>query len=57
MFSLLRQGRPDGENPEELRVACLNRDCDFKGTNGRNYLPLVAVDDMIYRRLPAGKRR
>ena len=53
VFSLLRQGRPDGENPEELRVACLNRDCDFKGTNGRNYLPLVAVDDMIYRRLPA----
>jgi hypothetical protein len=53
VFNLLRQGRPDGDNPEELRVACLNRDCAFKGTNGRNYLPLVAVDDMIYRRLPA----
>jgi hypothetical protein len=53
VFNLLRQGRPDGENPEELRVACLNRDCAFKGTSGRNYLPLVAVDDMIYRRLPA----
>jgi hypothetical protein len=53
VFNLLRQGRPDGDNPEELRVACLNRDCAFKGTSGRNYLPLVAVDDMIYRRLPA----
>lgn len=53
VFNLLRQGRPDGENPDELRVACLNRACAFKGTNGRNYLPLVAVDDMIYRRLPA----
>jgi hypothetical protein len=53
VFNLLRQGRPDGDNPEELRVACLNRDCAFKGTTGRNYLPLVAVDDMIYRRLPA----
>ena len=53
VFNLLRQCRPDGDNPEELRVACLNRDCAFKGTSGRNYLPLVAVDDMIYRRLPA----
>ena len=53
VFNLLRQGRPDVDNPEELRIACLNRDCAFKGTNGRNYLPLVAVDDMIYRRLPA----
>lgn len=53
VFNLLRQGRIDPDNPEELRVACLNRDCAFKGTNGRNYLPLVAVDDMIYRRLPA----
>ena len=53
VFNLLRQGRPDGDNPDELRVACLNRDCAFKGTTGRNYLPLVAVDDMIYRRLPA----
>jgi hypothetical protein len=29
VFNLLRQGRPDGDNPEELRVACLNRDCAF----------------------------
>jgi hypothetical protein len=53
VFQLLRQGRPDTDNPEELRVACLNRSCAFTGTNGRNHLPLLAVDDMIYRRLPA----
>ena len=53
VFNLLRQGRPDGDNPEELRVACLNRSCAFTGSNGSNYLPLLAVDDMIYRRLPA----
>ena len=53
VFNLLRQGRPDGDNPEELRVACLNRNCAFTGSKGSNYLPLVAVDDMIYRRLPA----
>ena len=53
VFNLLRQGRSDQNNPDELRVACLNRACAFTGTSGRNYLPLVAVDDMIYRRLPA----
>lgn len=53
VFNLLRQGRPDGDNPEELRVACLNRSCAFTGSSGSNYLPLLAVDDMIYRRLPA----
>ena len=53
VFKLLRQGVIDPDNPEELRVACLNRGCAFKGTTGRNHLPLVAVDDMIYRRLPA----
>ncbi|MFO8237521.1 MAG: DISARM system helicase DrmA [Prochlorococcaceae cyanobacterium] len=53
VFNLLRQGRPDGDNPEDLRVACLNRSCAFTGNTGSNYLPLAAVDDMIYRRLPA----
>ena len=38
VFNLLRQGRPDGDNPEELRVACLNRDCAFTGTK-RPQLP------------------
>jgi hypothetical protein len=53
VFNLLRQGKPDADNPEELRVACLNRSCAFTGSRGSNYLPLLAVDDMIYRRLPA----
>jgi hypothetical protein len=53
VVNLLRQGRPDGDYPEELRVACLNRNCAFTGNKASNYLPLLAVDDMIYRRLPA----
>jgi hypothetical protein len=53
VFKLLRAGRVDTDNPEELRVACLNRSCQFRGTTPNSYLPLVAVDDMIYRRLPA----
>ncbi len=35
---------------DELRIVCLNFECDFQGDNP---LPIVAVDDPIYRRLPA----
>ena len=42
---------PDADNPSELRVACANRQCDFSGR--RRHLPVVAVDEPIYKRLPA----
>ncbi len=45
-FSLL----PDSDKPESLRIVCHSRRCDF---NGDNPLPVVAVDDEIYRRLPS----
>ena len=45
-FSLL----PDDERPRELQLICSNFECDF--TRGRP-LPIVAVDEPIYRRLPA----
>ncbi|MEJ1931532.1 DISARM system helicase DrmA [Nostoc sp. NIES-2111] len=48
-FSLTTNGRPDPDNPKELRVRCLSPKCAFKGDN---YLPILAVDEMIYRRLP-----
>ena len=41
---------PDADNPRNLRIICMNFDCDFEG--GRA-LPIVAVDEPIYRRLPA----
>jgi hypothetical protein len=44
-FTLL----PDADRPTELRVVCTNIDCDFVGDRS---LPIVAVDDSIYRRLP-----
>ena len=43
------QLRPNPENPTDLRVQCLNRRCEF--TRGRP-LPILAVDEPIYRRLP-----
>jgi hypothetical protein len=41
---------PDADHPKELRVCCRNRACRFSGDST---LPLVAVDEMLYQRLPA----
>jgi Helicase conserved C-terminal domain len=45
-FTLL----PDADKPRELRIVCTNLDCDFIGDRP---LPIVAVDEPIYRRMPA----
>jgi hypothetical protein len=45
-FALL----PNDEAPSELRIVCVNFECDF--TRNRA-LPIVAVDEPLYRRLPA----
>ncbi|MEO2015723.1 MAG: helicase-related protein, partial [Fuerstiella sp.] len=42
---------PHNDHPSELRVCCINRRCEFSGANSRR-LPIVAVDESIYRRLP-----
>ena len=41
--------QPSEDAPKNLTVACVNRDCDFRS---RNPLPILAVDEPIYRRLP-----
>ena len=45
-FALL----PNDDRPEELRIVCANFECDFSGDRP---LPILAVDEPIYRRLPA----
>lgn len=45
-FTLL----PNDDQPQELRIVCTNFECDF--TRDRP-LPIVAVDEPLYRRLPA----
>src|SRR5262249_22804424 len=45
-FALL----PHDDQPRELRIVCTNFECDF--TRDRA-LPIVAVDEPLYRRLPA----
>lgn len=38
-------------NPSDLRVSCLNDHCDFSGAKNKT-LPILGVDEPIYRRLP-----
>ena len=45
-FTLL----PDSDHPTDLRITCANWQCDFSGDQP---LPIVAVDEPLYRRLPA----
>lgn len=45
-FSLL----PNDDDPRELRVACADFECEFSADRP---LPIVAVDEPIYRRLPS----
>jgi len=40
---------PNPDQPSDLRIVCANRRCDFKGDRP---LPIVAVDEPLYRRLP-----
>ena len=42
---------PNSDTPTDLHVFCANRHCDFNGN--RRHLPIVAVDESIYQRLPA----
>lgn len=41
--------RPNNDRPTDLVVKCINRACAFAGNAA---LPIVAVDEPIYRRLP-----
>ncbi len=40
---------PDTKHPDQLRLLCVNLQCAFRG---KNALPIVAVDEPIYRRVP-----
>ena len=42
--------QPDDDRPTELRIVCVDFECEFSGDRP---LPIVAVDEPIYRRLPA----
>lgn len=44
---------PDSNEPTDLRVMCVNRKCEFHARRQPRGIPILAVDDPIFRRLPA----
>jgi hypothetical protein len=44
---------PKVTKPEEVRVGCINPDCAFSGRHNRDGLPILFVDEQVYRELPA----
>jgi len=44
---------PNSDEPTDLRVMCVHRECAFHGRRQPRGIPILAVDDPIYRRLPA----
>jgi hypothetical protein len=44
---------PNSDEPTDLRVMCVHRECAFHGRRQPRGIPVLAVDDPIYRRLPA----
>lgn len=44
---------PDPDEPRELRVMCVDRGCDFHSRAQPRGLPILAIDEPLYRRLPA----
>ena len=40
---------PNADEPKNLHVTCRNLSCVFKG---KNPLPIVAIDEPLYRRVP-----
>ena len=46
------QLEPNTNEPTDLWVSCASRHCDFS-TRNKRHLPIVAVDEPIYRRRPA----
>ena len=45
--------RPNAVEPTDLRVTCMSRKCAFHPRLQKRGLPILAVDEPIYRRLPA----
>ncbi len=44
---------PNSDTPDDLRVVCINRKCTFHARRQPRGIPVLAVDEPIYRRLPA----
>jgi len=43
---------PNPDEPTDLRVVCVNRECAFHSRRQARGIPILSVDEPIYRRLP-----
>lgn len=52
-ISLRTDGKTDSKNPQEVHLACLNDACPFCAANNPQGIPVVFVDEQVYRELPS----
>jgi len=52
-ITLRTDGKPTTKNPEEVHVACLNDECEFCAASNPEGIPVVFVDEQVYRQLPS----
>lgn len=52
-LTLRTDGKTDNKNPHEVHVACLNAECAFCAARNPEGIPVVFVDEQLYRELPS----
>ena len=52
-LSLLTNGKPTTQSAEEVRLACPNDECEFCAANHAEGIPVLFVDEHLYRELPS----
>ena len=52
-LSLRTAGKTVSKNPEEVHLGCLNDQCEFCAANHPDGIPVVFVDEQVYRELPS----
>lgn len=52
-LSLLLDGKPTARGAEEVRIACPNDECEFCAANYPEGIPVLFVDEHLYRELPS----
>lgn len=52
-LTLRTEGKTTSKNPEEVHLACLNDQCEFCAANNAEGIPVVFVDEQVYRQLPS----
>lgn len=52
-LTLLSNGKSSNKSPDAVLVACTNHECEFSAANHAEGIPLVFVDDQVYRELPS----